>query len=337
MDPRGGLTELSGLVEGALDQLARHAGAEFEHLARARRHTDEDLPKRANAVAEVELPDESTLCLMGSWGRREVVTGSDDDWLLIGEAEGGAPALVRQLRERLGDPGPERVFGTYAAKRTLVTQIGLDRDQNSNLTRRILLLLESLPLRNARYHGLVREALLDRYVDRSVRDYRVPRFLLNDIVRYWRTICVDFAGKEQDRGGAGWGLRNAKLRTSRKLLFASGLFPTLLCGRLPRAEMKPFLARQLAAPATDRVASAFLAAGEIDVGARALGAYDRFVGMLSDPTVRTHLKQVTRDDARTSPTFREVRRLGDRLQEALVALLFETSLFARAAREYAVF
>jgi hypothetical protein len=36
-------------------------------------------------------------------------------------------------------------------------------------------------------------------------------------------MAVDFASKQRDRAGAGWGLRNAKLRMSRKLIFASGL------------------------------------------------------------------------------------------------------------------
>ena len=36
-------------------------------------------------------------------------------------------------------------------------------------------------------------------------------------------MAVDFASKQRDRAGKGWGLRNAKLRMSRKLIFASGL------------------------------------------------------------------------------------------------------------------
>jgi len=76
---------------------------------------------------------------------------------------------------------------------------------------------------------------------------------------------VDFVGKEREDGEK-WGIRNAKLRTSRKVLFAAGLVPLLQTHRFGREERREYLAAQLAAPATDRLASAFLDCGARDAG-----------------------------------------------------------------------
>ena len=125
-------------------------------------------------------------------------------------------------------PSDQGVFGEPVFCDNLVEKVGLDRDDNKNLTRRMLFILESVPATAGDVYAAARERVLPRYLDESIKDFRPPRFLLNDTVRYWRTICVDFAGKEQ-AGPEKWGLRNAKLRTSRKVLFAGGLLPIFEC------------------------------------------------------------------------------------------------------------
>jgi len=343
VDPGSAAGGLSGTAPGGspLERLAAHGADAFPPLLAARRRTDAELARLRTELAGVVPDDDVAVVLFGSWGRGELTAHSDDDWLLLVGDDAGAdhePALAA-VRAVLGadgrGPGGQATFGAATPARALVEHIGLEEDHNRNLTRRMLLMLESVPVVGEDVHRGCWLAVLDRYLAESRTDRRPPRFFLNDVIRYWRTIAVDFAGKhrEDDRK---WGLRNAKLRTSRKILFAGGLVPALRCHTLRRDEVRPFLCAQLALPATDRVADAFLAAGLHDAGVRCLGAYDRWTGMVGDAAVRDELAGLDRASAMDSPTFVEVRRLAAELQNGLLALLFETSL-APAVREYAIF
>jgi hypothetical protein len=139
----------------------------------------------------------------------------------------------------------------------MIEKIGLEEDSNRNLSRRMLFLLESTDATNSHVADAARDQLLDRYLDQSVKNFRPPRFLLNDVIRYWRTMCVDFAGKEHE-GPEKWGLRNVKLRTARKVLFAGGLLPVFECARLAAEQMPEYMRAQLQMPPVDRIAEAFL-------------------------------------------------------------------------------
>jgi hypothetical protein len=333
---------LSGTDEleaSPLEQLAGASGRAFPNLLRARELTRNELEKRRAALARLPHDDDVAVVLMGSWGRAEVTAGSDDDFMVLvwgTDREGARPSIedVKTVLDRA--PGDQGIFGNPVGSDRLIGEIGLEEDTNKHLSRRMLLLLESIPASREDIHDVVTGELVDRYLDESVKDFRVPRFLLNDVVRYWRTICVDFAGKER-RGPGKWGIRNAKLRTSRKILFAGGLLPAFECARLARDEMPQFLLGQLRMPPTDRIAYAFLAHNAADPGGRALGAYDDFVGLLDDEAFREELKNVTRDSSKESPAFQEAARLGKELERGLLALLFETESLPKLARDYIVF
>jgi hypothetical protein len=321
-----------------LEALAAHSADGFPELLAARRRTEEALAERRARLESVARDADVAVVLFGSWGRRELTEHSDDDWLRL--VDGRRRDAVRPgeeaLRAVLGrEPGAGRLFGVTGFCEDLVEHIGLDEDDNRNLTQRMLLMLESVPILGEDAYARCRARVLDRYLAEERGTRRPPRFFLNDVIRYWRTIAVDFAGKQRDTDEK-WGLRNAKLRTSRKVLFAGGLVPLLRCHALPRDAVRPFLVDQLDRPATDRLADAFLAAGLTDAGVRCLAAYDRWLALLGDAAVRDELAALDRNTARRSHTFMAVRRLAADLQNGLLALLFETPL-APAVREYAIF
>jgi hypothetical protein len=318
----------------------------FEHLAEAANHTAGELEAKTASLAGAELSADMSIVVFGSWARDELTEGSDDDWAVLVAREfhaydvevTQAMALAQaHLGERGKNPGAQAVFGVPFDVDGLVDRIGLDADTNRNLTRRMLLLLESRELR-----GTVRadcwNQVLERYLRFGIKNNRPPRFLLNDLVRYWRTICVDFEGKHAE-GGEGdpkWVTRNAKLRTSRKLLFAGGLLPILLCHLRAADEMHAFLTTWLTATPLDRLAAAFLHYGAVDEGVRAFAAYDRWIEIMQDPGAREELKMLraaTRDD---SALWHEIRSLGEGLQRGLTALLFDTAL-RPLAPQYAIF
>jgi hypothetical protein len=336
-------------VATPLERLEAQTGRPFAALRAARERTARRLAERAALLDGLSLDRSAAVVLMGSWGRHELTGGSDDDYVVLvrGLAPGGGwgaeQATAAQVAERFardpggfGAPGRQGVFAEVVYSAELM-HVGLDDDTNTNLTRRMLLVLESVAACHADVLAGVRRDLIQDYLRDALRDHRPPRFLLNDVVRYWRTIGVDFVAKGRERGGAGWGLRNAKLRSSRKLLFASGLLPVLRCHELRAEAIAPFLAEQFAMPPTDRVADAFLRYGAGAAGADAPAAYDAVLALLDDDEARAELRALeNRAAAAASPRWREVAELGATIEQRLLALLFETEL-GPIAQRYAVF
>ena len=202
MDPRSA-TLLLDDPACALIALADRTGGTFATLAAARERTERRVAELVAALGRHEVAEGVAICVFGSWARGELTDGSDDDWAVL---VGGPFAPydrdvcleVVAATEALGvgerKPGSQDLFGLPFDVTELGQKIGLDADTNTNLTRRMLLLLESRELHGAVRSGAIAD-ILARYLKQGVKSYRPPRFLLNDLVRYWRTICVDFEGK----------------------------------------------------------------------------------------------------------------------------------------------
>lgn len=346
-----------------LERLEEKAGRRFPSIAAARRLTASTLDHLGERLRG-EDPSDTSIVVFGSLARGEYTPGSDVDWTLLidGQADEGHYSAARAVTQILKQggfqaPGPTGVFGNVAFSHPILHQIGGQEDTNKLTTQRILLLLESRAIGRGEALDRVLELVLTRYVedDRGLlygsKRSIVPRFLLNDIVRYWRTVTVDFVYKQRDREG-GWALRNTKLRMSRKLIFVSGLlacFGFELFGeggawigadnRLVVPELVRFLRARIRVRPLDHLALAALRPGVKAETARALfEAYDGFLGVLADQEKREHLKELTVGDLGTDALFKETSRLGHRFQEAIDRLFFEEDpRLAALIRDYGVF
>lgn len=341
-------------MSSRLSRLESEAGLEIPALRQIYTVTAERLDRRRERLLQLDLPDELSVVFVGSWGRHEVTGLSDNDYYFVTwtneplELDGLDAAVTEALIDEEADfnggehahfraPGREGIFGGSIDVATLTTKIGLDRDTNKTLTQRMLLVLESVSIHNPELHVQARATIIDNYLDLPVKPYQPPRLFLNDVVRYWRTMCVDFAGKMRDRDGQGWGLRNAKLRATRKMLFASGLVPLLLCAQQDADAIPGFLKDQYSMTPTDRVADAFVSLAQFDAARRVFEAYEAFFVELANEALRQELDGIkSRAAADKSDVFQRVARLGDEIEGGLLDLLFSPDLQA-IARKYAIF
>lgn len=346
--------------------LAARLGARWESLRSGRERAVTKRRELARALASFGA-DGTSIVVFGSLARGELTAGSDIDWTLLvdGRADPGhldlARAIARHVREVEGKPpGREGVFGSLAFSHELIHLIGGEDDTNSNTTRRILLLLESRAIGPDAAHRRVLTNVLHRYLeeDRGLwygsGPIKVPRFLLNDFVRYWRTMAVDFAYKQRSRAGEGWALRNLKLRTSRKLIFVAGL---LTCFGL-QLELTEEERREIFSPGArnlDRLvdhfqratawtpleiaARAVLAAPELhEAGGELFSAYDELVSLLGEREHRERLETVPLEELGSDPVFQRGIGIGHRFQQALNRIFLEpSSPYYRLTLKYGVF
>src|SRR5690606_17196043 len=77
---------------GALEHLATRTDQSFPALLEARRRSDAGRSTLARDLREIRLPEQTSVVLLGSWGRAEVTGVSDLDWLLVDASAERAPA-----------------------------------------------------------------------------------------------------------------------------------------------------------------------------------------------------------------------------------------------------
>jgi len=272
------------------------------------------------------------IALAGSFARMEACEASDLDFMVISREPLAAPdakqivEAVRQLAtERdIALPNPDGAFSLHAVEtyERLMDRVGSRDDTMEWLTQRMLLLMEARPIHNA---GVFRDALrhiVATYLEEVTGGpHKDPVFLLNDAIRYFRTVCVNYQHKAWAEGDK-WCLRNVKLRHSRVIIYAALVLTILNASQI--TDKHAYLLQALDLTPLQRIVRVYVDADDTGYR-RILSAYDAFLRRVSDVETRGAL-QVDYSDRYMSSVYRDMR-------VSAMAITAELLRFVMAQRE----
>ena len=177
--------------------------------------------------------------LAGSLGRGDVGEFSDLDLFLITTKPDSERkwledleilSFIVQTNERLGY-GPFSNDGEYLkiySFEKMLEALGAPQDDSENLfTARMLLLLEARCVCNQSLYDDIVDRILRHYFrdSRGKNTFR-PLFLLNDLLRYWRTLCLNYE-LIRDNPDRPWRKKNINLKFSRMLTVFGTVLPLI--------------------------------------------------------------------------------------------------------------
>jgi predicted nucleotidyltransferase len=164
--------------------------------------------------AEEIAAEKACVYATGSFGRGEASSHSDLDLFIVGKKNGkpGPDGKEGSLLKRLDEirimadlievtrnleipefSGDGRYLVHYSVHDFTKTLGTPEDDVTNTFTARLLLLLESCPLLEDTVYGEIIEEVVAAYW-RDYEDHKgtfMPAFLANDVLRLWRTFCVN--------------------------------------------------------------------------------------------------------------------------------------------------
>jgi predicted nucleotidyltransferase len=307
-------------------------------------YSQERLDELGARLAPVEpLLAEEPLCIYatGSYGRLEAGEESDIDLFFL--YDGGRERRLSKLTlirlsaclieatEEMGLPpfsGDGRYLDVHYLDRMEEVLGSAEDDSLNGFTARMLLLLESRPVYGAERYRQILETVVGFYY-RDFEDHPTdfePTFLLNDILRFWRTLTLNYEHDrfevrrrpkaEQPEARAKSALKNYKLKVSRLATCFSMVSHLVsaelpvgpehvlgLCGLTPRQR---FEALPIEAPGTSECV------------AKLLATYDSFLFQVQRP--RQDLLGDFRDDETRRALVAEAGTFGREIYELLSLL-----------------
>ena len=195
-----------------------------------------DLQSSLSGRRHVSYFDNMTIFASGSYGRLEASNHSDIDLFFLLRAERTEldefhVPEIRMLSDIIS-VGDNMHFPKFSNDGEFLKIIFLNEmlkdlgsrtdDYNNHFTARMLLMLESRPI----YNSAIYRHCITETISTYFRDYRYhpndfePTFLINDILRFWKTLCLNYENRrnqEEERKKVKQKIKNFKLKFSRLL------------------------------------------------------------------------------------------------------------------------
>lgn len=185
----------------------------MKEIDRRKNYTLEQISKLQNELAfsEDALSSKGCIYLTGSFGRLEASEGSDIDAFIACDGNTHERAISRLTEikikadlitgtERLGFPefdGDGDYLRLFPFRKILDSIGSRDDDYENTFTARLLLLLEGRALIGERSFDDLKRQIINAYWKDYVGNEEefVPAFFANDVLRLWRTFCVNYEAR----------------------------------------------------------------------------------------------------------------------------------------------
>jgi hypothetical protein len=301
------------------------------------------------------VADKACIYATGSFGRGEASPHSDLDLFIVGrddtnkklDKDGFRVSQLTNLEEirvkadlivtaeRLGFPafsGDGRYVSHYSLSR-LTKTLGTPEDDSTNtLTARLLLLLESRPIVGDAEYEFVLKAVISAYW----RDFEghemefMPAFIVNDILRLWRTFCVNYEARITGASKERAKLQNYKLKNSRLLTCFSAVAELISC-YVQNSTVAPAQMLEIVRRTPSERLESLISASTSDAVKAALGnalrGYERFLNATNRP--EADQLSIFADKSKSSELLASARVVGDSMFEAILAIGSENNLLRR--------
>ena len=267
-----------------------------------------------------------SVVVTGSFGRNEASDISDMDWFIISQSilpEDTSKEIKEQVttivntlvKKNVGSTG---TFGGVITQNELLHNFCGSNETNQELTRRMLYLLESTWLFNEVLFKSTKNDILNTYIKSDISDSGLNRFMLNDVIRYYRTICTDYEYKTT-QDGKEWGVRKIKLRFSRKLLYFSGLITVASTCNYTRDDKIEKTSELLNLSPIDRIQKII---GNTET-TRMMDYYAEFLKKISTDSIRNSLDSVKRENRHENSDYRYLKNLSQHFNWEMEKCFFD--------------